>query len=111
MEWSGVCYYGGFGEERERSGVEEEVGEGREECVCNVMKERTEQEEVGEGRGERRRGRERERSGKGRRQERQRSEGGGGRERSKAGREGEYVQKHRVVGGTECSREREERGR
>lgn len=51
-KWSGVCNYGGCGEERERSGVEE-VEEGRGECVCNVMKERTEQEEVGEGREER----------------------------------------------------------
>lgn len=36
---------------------------------------------------------------------------GGGKGARQEGREGEYVQKHRVVGGTECSREREERGR
>lgn len=57
-----MCNYGGGGEERERSGVEE-VGEGRGECVCNVMKERKEREEVGEGREERRRGREGEERG------------------------------------------------
>lgn len=50
--------------------VEEEEEEGKEEvvCVCNVMRETTEQKEaVGAGRAERRRGREGERSGKGRR--------------------------------------------
>lgn len=47
--------------------VEEGGREGGRECVYNVMKERTEQEEVGAGREERRRGREGDRSGKGRR--------------------------------------------
>jgi len=43
--------------------------------------------------------------------ERKRSERGGReKERSNAGREGESEEKHRGVGGTECSGEREERG-
>lgn len=49
-----MCNYGSSEEERKRSGVKE-VGEGRregaqEECMCNVIKERREQEEVGRGR-------------------------------------------------------------
>lgn len=57
-KWSGVCNYGG-GREQELSGVEQ-MGEGRGDCVRNVMREggreRAKQEEVGEGREERRRG-------------------------------------------------------
>lgn len=60
MEWQNVITV-----MLKRSGrrVEEEVV-----CVCNVMRETTEQKEaVGAGRTKRRRGREGERSGKGRR--------------------------------------------
>lgn len=104
-KWSGegVCNYGGGGEERE--------------CmrVCNVMKERTEQEEVGAGREEGGEGGEERGAvrGGGRVGERRREvkEVGGGRGATQEGREGESEQKHRGVGGTECSGEREERGR
>lgn len=94
--------------ERSERGVEE-VGEGRWECVCNVMKERTEQEEVGAGRAEGGEGVKERGAGRGGGRVGERGEGGGGgRGARQEGREGENVQKHRGVGGTECSGERGE---
>lgn len=98
--------------ERSGKGVEE-VGEGRWECVCNVMKERTEQEEVGAGRAEGGEGVKDRGAGRGGGRVGERGEGGGGRERSKSGREGgrERMCKSTEEWEGQNTVEREERGR
>lgn len=103
------CNYNHGGKEWERSGVKE-VGEGRVHvCVC-VCAQRDGENRAGGGGGRERveggKGVKERGAGRGGGRVGERGEGGG-RGARQEGREGENVQRHRGVGGTECSGERE----